>query len=880
MDPETWSRVEELFERAVELPADARRALLERERAAAPAVVAAAERLLHEDRSESDAFLEALERGARIAREDLALGQELGPYLLVERIAAGGMGVVYRARRTDGLFDRDVAVKLLRDEQVSEGSIARFELERRALAGLEHPHIARLYDGGATEGGRPYLVMELVDGRPIDRYCDELRLRVSERLRLFTAVCRAVDFAHRRLIVHRDLKPSNVLIDAQGQPRLLDFGIARLLDDAQPQHDATRTAARILTPEYASPEQLVGGPVTTAIDVYSLGVMLYELLVGSRPFDRHSRSPVEWQRAVTERAPERPSDTLRRAAREDSVAGSLQRPSAADVAKRRATTPAGLGRQLSGDLDRIVLMALRKEPERRYASAGALAEDLERHLTGMPVAARGDSLAYRSAKFVRRNRVPVAAAVVVASALATATVATWRSERRALAEADHARIEAESQEGVAEFVLDTFLSSDLSTDVARRAAALERIGLQAERVRRQHAERPHLRANLLDSLGRIAMRLGALDDAEGLAREALGVRAATFGERSLETALSLRSLGLLAFERGLPREAAAHFEQALMLHRELRPGTHTDVATLANDLAVCRRRLGDLSGAEALHREALALRRREGARSLAVAESANNLAGIHLDRGEFSAAAELLGEALEIRRAVLSERHTLTLQALQSLAIPTWQSGERERAIELMEEAAAGMRALRGAGEVSLARTLSNVGGMRVLLGDLEGAERDLRESLALERRLLGEEHPALASPHIKLAVLLQARGEREQARASWERAIALRRAPSGSALDLAAALHGYGRALLEGAEPRAALGPLEESVAVLRSEPDLEPMALGRALGSLGECLVILGRRVEGQALLREALPLLADLPAARTDLERVTRLLEEGAR
>ncbi len=878
MGSETWARVEDLFERAVELDGPERRALLDAERAAAPDVVAQVERLLRKDQDGSGDFLESLERGTWLAGEDVLLGRELGPYRLVERLASGGMGVVYRAQRTDGLFERDVAVKLIRAERVSSTTVRRFELERRALAALDHPHIARLYDGGSADGGSPYLVMELVRGLPIDRFCDERRLPVAGRLRLFADVCRAVDFAHRNLIVHRDLKPSNVLVDEHGGPKLLDFGIARLLDDDPAERAATRTVARVLTPEYASPEQLTGGPVTTAIDVYSLGVMLYELLAGSKPFERHSRSPVDWQRTVTERMPERPSDALLRGPRQDAGTPADGGASPAEVAARRATTPGALRRLLQGDLDRIVLMALRKEPERRYASARALAEDLERHLAGLPVAAREDSLRYRTAKFVRRNRIQVAAAAAVLLALGVALVATWRGGRRALAEAEHARIEAESLEGVADFVLDTFLTSDLSADPARRAAALERVDLQAERVRVQHAGRPHLRANLLDALGRIALRLGALDDAAALAREALAVRERTFGARSLETALSLRSLGLLHHERGEPQAAAACFERALELNRSLPLGTHTDVATLANDLAVCRRRLGDLAGAEELHREALALRRRQGARSLPVAESANNLAGIHLDRGEYGPAAELLAEALEIRRAVLTPRHALTLQSLQNLALPVWQLGERERAIALLEEAAEGMRVLRGAGEPGLGRTLANLGGMRVVLGDLEGAAGNLGEALELERGRLGADHPSLAGLHMKLAAFQRARGERGAARASWERAVELRRAPAGSPLDLAVALHGFGRFLLESAGAQEALAVFEESAALLRADPASEPLARGRAELALGECLLKLARAQEARGPLEEALRLLADQPAATVDLRRARTLLEEG--
>lgn len=872
MDAETWAEVEALFERAVDLQGEARRELLGGVRARAPGVVAEVERLLRKDEAASDTFLESLERGAWFQREDPMLGRSLGPYRLVERLAAGGMGVVYRAERTDGLFERDVAVKLIRAERASEGAVQRFELERRALASLDHPHIARLYDGGATEEGSPFLVMELVRGLPIDRYCDERRLPVAERLQLFAAVCRAVDFAHRSLVVHRDLKPSNVLVDEHGEPKLLDFGIARLLDDDADPPAATRTVARALTPEYASPEQLAGGPVTTSIDVYSLGVMLYELLAGSKPFEFHSQSPVDWQRVIAERQPERPSDFARRV---PARPGGELDPEA--LAARRCTSPSGLRRLLRGDLDRIVLMALRKEPERRYPSAQALAADLERHLAGLPVTARSDSFGYRAAKFTRRHRLAVLATALAVVGTFAVLVATWRGERRALAEAEHARIEAETLEGVAEFVMETFLTSDLARDEERRQGALERVGLQADRVRRQHPDRPHLRANLIDSLGRIAQRLLGYEQAEALIREALDLRERTFGGRSLEYALSLRSLALLHVDRGEPLEGARLLEQALLLHRTLEPGTHTDVATLTNDLAVCRRRLGDLEEAERLHLEALSLRRAGGVRSLPVAESLNNLAGIHLDRGQLGSALEMLEEALAIRRAVLTSRHALTLQSMANLAIPTWRSGRQEEAVQLLEEAIAGLRRLRGAGSEALARTLTTLAGMEIATGRLESARARLEEALDLEQARLGPEHPSLAGLLSRLGLVQRRAGLLEEARRSLERAVELSRSPSGSPRDLASALYGFGCFLLALPDLGAAEAALGEARAILRPESAIDPLLMGRTELALGECLAAQGRGVEASAHLMAAVAALEAFPDVAPERDRAAHLLEE---
>ena len=349
MDAERWRRVQELFLRAVDLPAAEQQSLLAAECSADAGLRAELERMLAGDGTGDDAF-SRMEAHTQAPTRDPRVGQAVGAYQLTERLAAGGMGVVYRGQRTDGLFQQEVAIKLVRSERASDWVVRRFEFERRMLAGLQHPGIARLYDGGTTADGCPYFVMELVRGEAIDRYCARERLSLAARLRLFVQVCRAVHHAHQNLVVHCDLKPSNILIDPRGMPRLLDFGIARLLGEP-PQADAAapRTLACVMTPEYASPEQLAGGAVTTAIDVYSLGVILYELLTGVRPFASDSRSPAEWERLVREAPAERPSTRVAR----HSDAGS---------AGACRSTPGALRRALRGDLDRIVLMALRKEP--------------------------------------------------------------------------------------------------------------------------------------------------------------------------------------------------------------------------------------------------------------------------------------------------------------------------------------------------------------------------------------------------------------------------------------------------------------------------------------------------------------------------------------
>ena len=364
------------------------------------------------------------------------VGRRVGSYQVVAEIGEGGMGAVYRAIRADDQYHQQVAIKVVRSGFPGSFTLGRFRAERQILASLEHPNIARLLDGGA-EAGLPYLVMELVEGEPIDRYCDRHRLTVTERLRLFRTACGAVQYAHRRLVVHRDLKPGNILVTSEGVPKLLDFGIAKILDPGSfPQAlDPTMSGMRMLTPEYASPEQVRGETITTASDVYSLGVVLYVLLTGRGPYRLKSHAPHELAQAICDTEPEKPSTAISRVEKGEGDAD----PRLESVSSRRREPLDKLRRQLAGELDNIVLMALRKEPERRYASVEQLSEDIRRHLEGLPVIAHQDTLGYRSGKFIQRNKLAVTAVLLVVLSLVVGLAATVHEAR--VARAQRARAE-------------------------------------------------------------------------------------------------------------------------------------------------------------------------------------------------------------------------------------------------------------------------------------------------------------------------------------------------------------------------------------------------------------------------------------------------------
>lgn len=528
-------------------------------------------------------------------------GTVIDRYRLLEEIGRGGMSVVFKAERVDGTFDAPVALKLATLGGLDAAARARFERERRILAELRHPNIAQILDGGESESGQLYFVMELVDGEPIDTYADRLHLDVDARLALFADVARAVQHAHRNLVVHRDIKPSNVLVDRDGRVKLLDFGIAALLDETDV--SITHTHLRPMTPAFASPEQLRGEVVTTVSDVYQLGNLLYRLLTGCPPYRPDTQDTDAWRRAITETEPARPSlvvaqDAVRERLAPEGVA-------IGQIARQRGTTPAGLARRLRGDVETIVLTALRKEPDRRYASALQLAEDIDRYREGLPVSAQPDTAGYRLRKFVARNRAGVFAATVIAVLLVGFSVTVALQARRVAVERDRARREAATAEGVTTFLLDIFQESVPVAGSTVDVRALDVVDHAAERIATDLTDEPIVRARVMSAIGGLYSRFGREEQGRPLLREAVSVLERDKDENAVPWAFAVSELATLDIRDGYTQEEVDALREVVDVYRTEFGDGSLEVIAAKTQLATSMLWTGDFAGARAIHDEAI-----------------------------------------------------------------------------------------------------------------------------------------------------------------------------------------------------------------------------------------------------------------------------------
>ena len=825
--PELRHRVDAAFQEVLALSGDERRDFLEALAREAPEVHREVSQLLALD-AEAARFMEESSRAISDAVLDGGLGRPewpkaeevagltVGRYRLLEEVGRGGAGTVYLAERADGSFEQQVAVKVLRRGLDTEDTVGRFLAERRILASLHHDNIAAVYDGGATEDGRPYFVMEYVQGRPITEYADAHRLSVEERVRLVAEVGRAVQHAHHRLVIHRDLKPSNILVTDDGVVKLLDFGIAKLLDPSQDPESSvrTRTGVLLFTPEYASPEQVSGQPVTTATDVYQLGAVLYTLLTGHRPYRAADASPMALREAILEQSPRRPSQVVVAPAREQVSTGGGLDPGDEDssaisreLARVRSSEPRSLSRSLAGDLDTIILKALRKEPERRYGSVDRLVDDLERYLGGHPVSARPDTFWYRSRKLLGRRPwiLPSVVAALIVGLLIGGGLLV-HSERMQ-EERDRAMVEARKAEEVTELLIGMFESANPETE--RRDTLTVRTLLQsgAETLQEQLAGQPEVRASLMHALGRVNRNLGLYDEARHLLEEAREIRFAEGGEdhpemtgtlvdvarvhfderrfdeaealysRALERerrraspdtvllARTLEQLGATLRETGAPDSAAVLVRQALGLRAAHQGRSHPSFLQAQSTLAYILRGKGALDEAEALYREVLGRHEADsvlGPRT--VAATRNNLAYLLREKGELEEAEALYRAALETNRSILGEGHRITEMTMSNLATAVYFQGRAQEAEAILKERAEMTRSALPDDHWRVGGALTSVALFLAEEGRHEEAEAYRRESLEVYRAGLGPDHERTLRAQGQLGALFLAQEKFEEA--------------------------------------------------------------------------------------------------------------------
>ena len=657
------------------------------------------------------------------------VGQRVGPYRLVRLLGEGGMSSVYEAVRDDAQYEQRVALKLVRAGMATETVLERLRNERQILAKLDHPNIAALHDGGTTDDGLPYFVMEYVDGVPLLAYCSQGDLSLARRLALFCTVCEAVEHAHRHLVVHRDLKPSNIFVSQDGIPKLLDFGIARILDDRERSAEVTAGVLRFFTPGYASPEQVRGERVTTASDVYSLGVVLYELLTGERPTTRDDPAL----------------------------------PSSRNPAWRR---------RIRGDLDNITLKALRPEPAQRYGSALDLARDVRRHLDALPVAARSGTLGYRAAKFARRHRVGVAATLavlatgIVAGALLLRQVAVTRDER-------------DKAQAVSAMLVDLFEVADPAQAHGDSVTVVDLLDHGAERVE-SLADQPELQATLLRTLGDLYDKAGQLDRAG----QAFERSAALYGEAApLERAAALHGLGRIYAKRGQLARAETLFREALTTRLERLPEKTAEVASTLNALALSVHEQGRHEEAEPLYRRALAADLASvGEADLHTQRVRGNLALLLLDRGDFAGAEQVFRDVLASigGHRGASETRMDVAEYLEGIGMTLTAQGRPAEAIEVLEQAVELRVRLVGRDHFLAARSLDHLGAALLAVGRLDAADAAIEESLAVRLARLDAGHPEIASSYRTRGKLLAARGKLAEARADLALSVELYTASLG----------------------------------------------------------------------------------------------------
>jgi serine/threonine protein kinase/tetratricopeptide (TPR) repeat protein len=806
------------------------------------------ESLLASDQRTEGPLLNAIGAAAESlleAHQDRLLGSRIGPYRVTSILGHGGMSTVYRGERDDSQYQQTVAIKVLHHATLHPRMRSRLHSERHILATLDHPSIARLIDSGDLDDGTPYLVMEHVDGESIDVYCDTRTLFVRERIGLFIQVCAAVQYAHRNLVVHRDIKSANIFVTGDGTPKLLDFGIAKMLAPESLSHTlpVTRLQERILTPENAAPEQVLGRPITTATDIYSLGVLLYQLLTGRSPYRLLSYSQLQLERAICMDDPARPSQI---------VVARLNGESDSDrsrLSDRRGLSPERLRTRLSGDLDAIVAMAMRKEPDRRYASVEALADDLNRHLMGLPVSARQGDWRYHSVKFVRRHFLGALSVAAVFLGLAIiAGVTLWQNHRDATAQ------ERDRAQQVSAFLVDVFSQADPFNAQGHEPTAKDLLDRGAEKIMDNASLQPEVRAQLLESIGLAYRRQGLSDRAVPLFEQAVAIRRQERPVDSHRIAAALANLASALTDGGHLISAQAYLQRALDLSRSAEESPSIETADILVQFGQFELNgKSDPESASKLFNEALDIYRRSlGSENLPVASTLSGLASAASWKGDFALAERYQREAIAVFQATVSRNHPDHAVALASLGYILTQRGKYVEAEQVLNEALGIERDVFGPGNQRLAQIESHLAMLYERQGDLPRAIQAARDAVQIATDRLGLNHyltgyylDSLASLYFKSDDLAAAEDTARRALAVYARTLPARHLYIASTRQLLGEiLVRRGNAAAAETELRAAI---DTNVALVGADS----WRTARAQASLGWALIQRGDAEDGEPML-----------------------------
>ncbi len=930
MDPARhWNRIEELFYAALDLDAEARNQFLDQACGGDAELRREVESLLKSSsQSETGNARKAVAEVASLQSFELDLtGKTVGAYRLIQMLGEGGMGAVYLASRADESYHQQVAIKLMHAGYVlSQRLFLRFTTERQILANLNHSGIARLLDGGMTEEGVPYLVMEYVDGIPIDDFCRTHVLSLAERLRLFCVVCDPVEYAHKNLVIHRDIKPANILVTAGGVPKLLDFGIAKLLDADATSRELTGAGERFMTPEYASPEQLLGNPITTATDVYALGGLLYELLTGKRPFQSQTKSPLEAGQMICEQDPAPPSQV---------------------VEKDKDAAAPYAARELVGDLDNIVLTAMRKKPSLRYSSVASLSADVQAYLTGHAVQARTPTWAYRSGKFVRRHKMGVALAILALLSLMGFSTGMGVLARRASQErhiADQQKLAAQKE---SEFLASIFDAATPQAAKGSEITARELLDQGAKRIDGELAATPDVQATMLLNVGVAYSSLGLYPQAQALLERAYSLRLRLFGEGNIEVARSEDALATVYRLEGQYAKADSFFRRALLavqtkpqvdarlaseiysnlgeclfleskdseaeslLRKSLTVNPNPDgisgaatrdylarvldrkgelaeawkmqsesvelteraegpdgpdLAIARHNLAAVLRDMGNILEAEKEERQTLALWRKVNGDHADVAYALNNLGWYLTAEGDWQQAQPLLWEAVAIRQKLLGDKHPLLALTLLNCGRVLQVKGDYAGAEKYLRKALEMLRQTSGAQDWNFERGLNFFSSLERDRGNYAASQDYAQQALELSRKLGGSQHPEVARSLTQVALGNEFQGHAADAVPQLEQVLAIRQKLLWPAHpDVIAAQVRLGEALIQDGKAAAAEPILRQALASVESEPfPLLPWQVAEAQNALGACLAVLGHSAEAGPLLRESRAALASDPEA----------------